>query len=49
MSESIEAQEALARADKDAWREREGWCTPEEVELTLSGQDGAHFEFIESD
>ena len=44
---SIEIQDALDRADKEAWREREGWATPEEAELTLSGKDGANFEFIE--
>jgi hypothetical protein len=49
MSESIENQDALDRADKEAWREREGWALPEEVELTLSGKDGAHFEMIEDD
>jgi hypothetical protein len=48
-SPSIEEQDALDRADKEAWREQEGWCTAEEAELTLSGKDGAHFEFIEED
>ncbi len=49
MSESIKDQDALDRADKEAWREREGWASAEEAALTLSGQDGAHFEFIEID
>jgi len=49
MSESIENQDALDRADKEAWREREGWASPEEAELTLSGNDGARFEVIEDD
>jgi hypothetical protein len=49
MPESIKNQEALDRADKEAWREREGWCTAEEAELTLSGKDGAQFEIIDED
>jgi hypothetical protein len=49
MPESIKDQDALDRADKEAWREREGWASPEEAELTLSGKDGAHFEIIEDD
>jgi hypothetical protein len=49
MPESIENQDALAYADKDAWREREGWASPEEAALTLSGKDGAHFELIEDE
>jgi len=49
MPESIQDQDASDRADKEAWREREGWCTPEEAALTLSGKDGARFEFVEDD
>jgi hypothetical protein len=49
MPQNTEEQEAFDRADKEAWREREGWCTPEEAELTLSGKDGARFEFIEDE
>jgi hypothetical protein len=49
MSQSIENQDALDRADKEAWREREGWASPEEADLTLSGKDGAHFEMIEDE
>jgi len=47
--DAIEKYEAAERAAKEAWREREGWASPEEAELTLSGKDGAHFEIIEED
>jgi hypothetical protein len=47
--DAIEKYEAGEHAAKDAWREREGWCTAEEAELTLSGKDGAHFEMIEDE
>ena len=49
MSERLPPQEqdAIDHADKDVWREREGWATPEEAMHTLSGKDGVRFEFIE--
>ena len=49
MSLSNEDQDAADRADKEAWREREGWASPEEAALTLSGNDGAHFELVEDE
>lgn len=42
-------QEALARADKEAWREREGWCTAEEAEAILAGKDNPRIEFVRPD
>ncbi len=49
MRKNTEEQDALDRADKEAWREREGWASPEEAAVTLSGEDGVHFELIEPD
>ena len=51
MSERLTPQEqdAIDHADKDVWREREGWATPEEAALTLSGKDGSHFELVKCD
>jgi hypothetical protein len=49
MSLSKLEQDALDHADKAAWRERAGWASSEEAELTLTGEDGAHFEVDEEE
>lgn len=49
MARSNEDQDALDRADKDAWREREGWFTAEEAELILAGKNSPRIEFVRLD
>jgi hypothetical protein len=42
-------QNAPARTDKAAWREREGWCSSAEAEVILSVEKGPLFEIVESE
>ncbi|MCE0482989.1 MAG: hypothetical protein LV479_01980 [Methylacidiphilales bacterium] len=42
-------QDALDRAEKAAWREQEGWCSPQEATEILAVGKGPRFELIESE
>ncbi len=42
-------QDALDRADKAAWREQEGWCTPREAADILASDKGPRFELVETE
>jgi hypothetical protein len=42
-------QDRLDRAEKEAWREQEGWCSPREVRNILAVDKGPRFELVESE
>ena len=42
-------QDVLDRAEKTAWREQEGWCSPQEATDILAVDKGPRFELVESE
>jgi hypothetical protein len=42
-------QDALDRAEKAAWRELEGWCSPQEATNILAVDKGPRFTLNESE
>jgi hypothetical protein len=42
-------RDALERAEKTAWREQEGWCSPQEATNILAIDKGPRFELVEAE